>query len=195
MLLTLTTLATLGTAGLVQLPKLLPLPTDLEGTTIEVILQATSNHLAAENTSTMVQVLVFELAGADTLPVFLAPGARTLYAFPRGTGHELSIEVIALDQTNGWRNSGAFELSQVRSTGALWVQAGPASSTLWIEAGREGLAHLAPSRDLVPEPWRAVHPELTEFSPTQPHVPVPMPSEGKKGGKPPVIEKKKLPPV
>lgn len=184
----LTTLTTLASVALTQLPEPPALPEALDQARIEVTLQATSNHFAAENASHVVQVL---LVGAEGLPphaVRLAPGARVLYPFPRHVVDGLAVEVVALDE-NGWRESGAFPLETIQEARAVWIQAGPDRSVPWIRAGEEGdIAHLLPTDDLVPEAWRRTRPELR-------HVPVPLPSEDKKSGKPPVIEEKKLPPV
>ena len=190
----LTTLTTLATLGLAQLPQELPLPEALEGTRIEVVLQATSNHFAALNTSEDPQVLLFGSADSQPRAVRLEPGARVLYPFPRGTAEAFQVEVVSLDH-EGWRNSGAVALRDVHSAvgGTLWVQGGDDRSVMWIDEGAEGLAHVSPAGQLVPDAWLASHPELGDYATT--HVPVPMPDEGKKSKKPPVIEKRKLPPV
>lgn len=188
----LTTLATLGTLSTAQLPKTLDLPTALEGTAIEVTLQATTNHFAATNDSDSVQVLIVGLEGQAHSVVHLAPGTQVLYPFPRGAAEGVHVEVVALD-SQGWRNTGAIPVDTLRASdqGAAWVQAGTENSLVWTSAD-ERVAHVSPSSDLVPQIWHSAHPELTEFSA---HVPVPAPT-GDKGTKgTPVLNKKKLPPV
>lgn len=194
MLTTLTTLTTLATLGLAQLPQQLPLPEALSGARVEVVLQATSNHFAAQNTSAGPQVLLFGNASSEPRAVRLEPGASVLFPFPRGTAEAFQVEVVSLAQ-EGWRNTGAVALRDVRRAvgSTLWVQGGDDRSVMWIDEGAEGLAHVSPAGQLVPEAWLASHPELGTFAST--HVPVPMPDEGKKSRKPPVIEKRKLPPV
>ncbi len=191
----LTTLVTMATLAVAQLPEPLQLPSDLEGARVEVTLQATSNHFAVENASPWVQLL---LVGYGELPprvVRLAPGTHLLYSFPRGLAEDVSVEVIALDES-GWRNSGAARLGDIHAAteSAAWIQAGPDRSQMWILGQDHQLSHLAPTGQLVPRAWFAAHPELSVFE-IDTHVPVPLPSEGKKSSKPPVIEKKKLPPV
>lgn len=194
MLSTLTTITTLASMGLAQIPAHLDLPSALEGVRIEVSLQATSNHFAAENASECVQVLLFGSAGLEPRAVRLEPGASVLYPFPRRLTEEMTVEVVALDES-GWRNTGAVLLGDVQGSGqqAAWVQAGPERSVLWIVDEGQALAHLQPSGHLVPDAWLHAHPELTCHTPAT-HVPVPLPTEDKKSGKPPVIEEK-LPPV
>lgn len=194
MLSTLTTITTLASMGLAQLPADLDLPTALEGLRFEISLQATSNHFAAENSSEFAQILLFGSAGLEPRAVRLEPGTRVLYPFPRNIAEEMTVEVVALDDS-GWRNTGAVSLAEVRASDqkAAWVQAGPDRSVLWIVEDGQGPAHLQPTGQLVPSAWLHVHPELTEYTPTT-HVPVPLPTEDKKSSKPPVIEKK-LPPV
>ncbi len=190
----LTLLTTMTAMGLAQLPAKLEIPAALEGARIEVTMQATSNHFAAENTSSVVQVL---LLGCDDLrrAVRLSPGASVLYPFPRGTAKDLRVEVVSLEAT-GWRNTGSVSIARAQASdaGAVWVQAGADRNVLWVEGGDENLTHLVPGCDLIPEVWREIHPELQRFAVSR-HVPVPLPTENKKGGKPPVIERKKLPPV
>jgi hypothetical protein len=195
MLTTLTTITTLACLGLAQLPTTVELPAALEGARIEVTLQTTADHFAADNASDVVQVLLFGAAGLTPQAVRLEPGARVLYPFPRGVVEKVTVEVVALDES-GWRNTGAVALSRVRTSnqGAAWVQAGPDSSVVWTLDADEGLAHMTPTDQLVPEAWRAAHPELNDLR-TSVHVPVPLPTGGKKTSKPPVIEKRKLPPV
>jgi len=188
---------TLTAAALIltQIPGEVPVPVELKDAAIEVTLQSTSNHLAAENTSFVGQLLLFGCEGADTLrAVHLLPGSRVVYAFPRGYAQDLLVEVIALDE-EGWRNSGAIPLASLESSldGTLWMQDGSDRSVGWGR-GPAGLEHLGPHRDLVPAALRAIHPELTDHT-LAAHVPVPVPTEDKKGGKPPVLEKKQLPPV
>lgn len=189
----LTTLTTLATLGLAQLPPALELPAALEGARIEVTLQATANHFAAENDSDVVQVLLVGAEGLHPRAVRLAPGASVLFPFPRGAAEDLSVEVVALDES-GWRNTGALRVEDLSRSAerAAWVQAGPARSVVWMLDDEQRLAHAQPDDQLVPGAWLVAHPELTEFSA---HVPVPLPSEGKRSKRPVVIEKKKLPPV
>jgi len=189
----LTTLTTLTALGLAQLPPALDVPAALEGARVEVTLQATTNHFAAENGSSVVQILLIGSEGLPPRAVRLAPGSRVLYAFPRGAAEDLSVEVVALDEA-GWRNTGAVRVEDLRASDerAAWVQAGSDRSVVWTVDTQQRLAHVTPDDQLVPDAWLAAHPELTEFGA---HVPVPLPSEGKRSRRPVVIEKKKLPPV
>ncbi len=194
MLSTFVTMATFASMGLAQLPRELDLPKALEGSRIEVSIQATSNHLAAENGSELVQVLLFGVTGLEPRAVRLEPGASVLFPFPPSIAKQVQVEVVALDGS-GWRNTGAFPLDQIQTSEqkAAWIQASAKRSVLWTVNRNQEICHLSPSGGLIPQAWLLTHPELTDHTHAV-HVPVPLPTEDKKSNKPPVVERK-LPPV
>lgn len=189
-------LGTAITAALaaIQLPPQLPIPAELARAEVEVVVQATANHFAAENRSMLEQVLLFGSGERGAFgAVRLSPGQRVVYPFPRGAVDDLLLEVLALD--DGWRNTGALSLREVRDSlsGALWIQGAAGRSVGWVD-GPSGLLHAAPVSELLPAPLIHTHPGLQDYSLAAAHVPVPLPAEGK-GTKPPVLEKEHLPPV
>lgn len=186
-----------ATLALAQLPAPAPLPAALEHADVEVVVQTTLNHFAAENASFLEQLL---LLGSDDLGTFaalrLGPGGRVVYPFPRGTADDLHVEVVAIDGAS-WRNTGSVSLSDVRDSrlGTMWVQGSAARSVAWL-AVDEGLAYMRPTGTLCSAAMRASRPELETFAAPAPvHVPTPVPTRDDKEGPPPVLDKKPLPPV
>ena len=183
--------------NLAQLPHHVPVPAELEHATIEVVLQATQNHFAAENRSAGFHLLVF---GSEELGIFavlrLNPGQRIVHAFPRGSIEDVLVEVVTVDD-HAWRNTGALPVPAVRRSaqGTLWIIGARDRSVAW---GRlpGGIEHVAASAELLADETLAAHPGLRDHSSAlATHVPVPLPTLDKKGNRPPVLDKKPLPPV
>lgn len=182
---------------LAQLPHPVPVPAELENATIEVVLHATQNHFAAENLSADLHLLVF---GSEELGIFavlrLDPGQRIVHAFPRGSIDDVLVEVVSVGHT-GWRNTGALPLPDVRGSaqGTLWIQEARDRSVAWAR-GLRGVEHLAAQSELLAAETLAAHPGLRDHSSQlATHVPVPLPTQDKQGSRPPVLDKKPLPPV
>lgn len=186
-----------ATLALAQLPAPAPLPAALEDARIEVVVQTTLNHFAAENSSFLEQLL---LLGSDDLGTFaalrLGPGGRVVYPFPRGTADDLHVEVVAIDGSS-WRNTGSLSLTDVRDSqlGTMWVQGSDTSSVAWRSVDG-GLEYMRPAGTLCSAATRGARPGLETFvAPAPVHVPIPMPTRDEKEGPPPVLDKKPLPPV
>lgn len=186
-----------ATLAFAQLPAPAPIPAALEQARVEVIVQTTLNHFAAENSSFLEQLL---LLGSDELGTFaavrLGPGGRVVYPFPRGSADDVQLEVVAIDGA-AWRNTGSLSLTDVRDSrlGTMWVQGSDTASVAWL-AVDEGLAYVRPTETLCTAAMLAARPGLETFAAPAPvHVPTPMPTRDEKGGPPPVLDKKPLPPV
>ena len=183
--------------NLAQLPHPVPVPAELENATIEVVLHATQNHFSAENLSADLHLLVFGSQALGTFAVLrLNPGQRIVHAFPRGSIDDVLVEVVAVGHDT-WRNTGALPMPDVRSSvqGTLWIQAARDRSVAWGRAPG-GIEHLAPQAELLAAETLAAHPGLHDHSSSlATHVPVPLPTQDKKGSRPPVLDKKPLPPV
>ena len=193
------------TATLSQVPVAATIPDGLDPQSVDVRLQATETHFTATSFSEAHQLLYFGLPGTElTSAVLLAPHSEITYRFCRGCLDGLSIEVLRIGRDR-WSNTGALTMTDIRDAdqGALWVaSAGGNASPIalgWTQtdgvlehAQPEG--HLAPAAAL--RSGRGTR-ELGNGPASVPfHVPVITPEEGRDDkSKPPVIDKKPLPPV
>ena len=180
-----------------QLPVPIPIPDALLRVEIEVVVQTTRNHFAAENESFLEQLLLLGTEESGPFAtVRLGPGGRVVYPFPRGTTDDLWVEVIAVDGWQ-WRNTGALSLRAVResTSGALWIQSALGRSVGWI-ASADGVSHLRPESGLCGNAILGARPGLRDYRvEAATHIPVPIPNKDEKEGPPPVLDKKPLPPV
>lgn len=183
--------------NLAQLPQPVPIPAELENANIEVVLHATQNHFAAENRSAGLHLLFFGSEELGTFAVLrLGPGQRMVHAFPRGSIDDVLVEVVAVSD-RAWRNTGALRMPELRNSaqGTLWIQGAADRSVAWGQRPG-GIQHLAAQAELLAAETLAAHPGLRDHSSSlAAHVPVPLPTQDKKGSRPPVLDKKPLPPV
>jgi len=175
------------------------LPVALADRDLDVVLRVTDYSFEAENQSHRQQLV---LLGTEELGLLtfirLLPGVRVSYPFPHGTLTGLLVEVVAL-RAEAWANTGAFPLEDVRASahGSAWIESSPTHAVAWL-ATRAGVEHAQPTTGLLTAAMLAAsrntaHDFALEAA-AAPHVPLPRPS-AKKKSKPPVIEKKPLPPV
>jgi hypothetical protein len=190
-------------SSLPQIPLEVVPPLALADQEIVAVLQASDSWFVAENRSEHVEVLFVGSAEIGTMPpVKLLPGVRLAYPFPRGTLGELLVELVVLDR-DGWQNSGAFAIASLRSAeeGALWLTTNELAPTAWIRAGID-IERLAPQAELLPRAvLEAGARTLIDYTKDERglrapvHVPVIVPGGNEKHDRPPILEKKPLPPV
>ena len=192
----------LGFVAPLEVPDRAPTPVDLNEREITAVLQASESCFVAENLSHTNQILFLGSEEIGLAPLIrLAPGARLVFPYPRGSAEDLFVELLALDQ-DSWRNSGALALEAVHHAhhSSVWMSREADGLTSWIDSAA-GSRSLAPQADLLPPvvihaggPKTRTRVSAAPSTPT--HVPVPVPKQkGSRRGKPPVIEKKPLPPV
>ena len=131
----------------------------------------------------------------------LPPFVQQAWPYPQDATSHLFVELLLL-HPEGWRNSGAFSLAQLRALelGTAWVTDEACTLILWEQIGT-GVAELQPSGEILPEPvLDAGMQTLVDYSveadmSSPVHVPIIVPGGGIPPGTPPPITEKPLPPV
>ncbi len=190
-------------ASFFQMPAEVVPPVGIADLRIAAVLQASDAWFVAENRSEHVGVLFVGSAEIGLLPpVRLLPGVRLSFPFPCGTLGELLVELVILD-VDGWRNSGAFAIATLRSVddGTVWLTSDDLALAARTRSG-SSVEALVPRAEILPRAVLDVGARtLVDYSGVAKairaplHVPVIVPGGGEKRDRPPLLEKKPLPPV
>lgn len=154
-------------------------------TPVEFVAHITAERLVAVNSSSQVQLLLFEdRDGGRSASAVVAAGGEVSFDFPGGTLDQLMLRVVSV--TGGSANSSArYDLGNVAERGFefFWIESSGQRVSAWGMSAA-GPAYLPTTGD----------PTL-EAQPSAPHVPVITPTDKPKGDLPPRIEEQPLPPV